>query len=258
MFTLGGLRVRRRRAGALARRARAARGRARAGAARARLARPPQPAPLRRLPRARRDRRAVRRRGRVLELQGRPRRLAEPGRDARRSAATSSPTSSRSPSCTRRPTAGWSGSRSAPSCASARTAAPQAAAHVEGLLPVPGRRRSGPSRASSTASRRPRSASTRACTTTSGPPSRPDIAKLRPRIDEGDRLFDKAADDLTAEQSNEFLALALRGLTDSYAQSPPPARFRLEVNPMVTWIWIGGLIVAARRLHRRLAGQARA
>ena len=71
----------------------------------------------------------------------------------------------------------------------------------------------------------------------------PDIAKLRPRIDEGDRLFAKAADDLTAEQSNEFLALALRGLTERYAQSPPPARFRFEVNPMVSWIWIGGLIV---------------
>jgi cytochrome c-type biogenesis protein CcmF len=71
----------------------------------------------------------------------------------------------------------------------------------------------------------------------------PDVAKIRPRIDEGDRLFDKAADDLTAEQSNEFLALALKGLTQSYAASPPPARFRFEVNPMVSWIWIGGLIV---------------
>jgi cytochrome c-type biogenesis protein CcmF len=71
----------------------------------------------------------------------------------------------------------------------------------------------------------------------------PDIAGIRDRIDEGDRLFAKAADDLTAEQSNEFLALALRGLAERYAQSPPPARFRLEVNPMVSWIWIGGLIV---------------
>ncbi|WP_028063628.1 heme lyase CcmF/NrfE family subunit [Solirubrobacter soli] len=71
----------------------------------------------------------------------------------------------------------------------------------------------------------------------------PDIAKIRPRIDEGDRLFDKAADDLTAEQSNEFLGLALTGLARSYAQNPPPARFRFEINPMVSWIWIGGLIV---------------
>ena len=71
----------------------------------------------------------------------------------------------------------------------------------------------------------------------------PDVAKIRPRIDEGDRLFDKAADDLSVEQSNEFLALALKGLTQSYASSPPPARFRFEINPMVSWIWIGGLIV---------------
>jgi cytochrome c-type biogenesis protein CcmF len=71
----------------------------------------------------------------------------------------------------------------------------------------------------------------------------PDIAKIRPRIDEGDRLFDKAANDLSAEQSNQFLALALKGLTDNYAKNPPPARFRFEINPMVSWIWIGGLIV---------------
>jgi cytochrome c-type biogenesis protein CcmF len=71
----------------------------------------------------------------------------------------------------------------------------------------------------------------------------PDIAKLRPRLEEGDRLFANAADDLSAEDSNEFMALALRGLTDGYTNSPPPARFRFEVNPMVTWIWLGALIV---------------
>ena len=71
----------------------------------------------------------------------------------------------------------------------------------------------------------------------------PDIVKLQPRIAEGDRLFTKAADDLTPEESNQFLALALRGLTDRYAVDPPPARFRFEVNPMVTWIWLGALIV---------------
>jgi cytochrome c-type biogenesis protein CcmF len=70
----------------------------------------------------------------------------------------------------------------------------------------------------------------------------PDIVKLRDRIAEGDRLFDRAADDLSAEQSSEFLALALRGLTDRYMTDPPAARFRLEVNPMVTWIWIGALL----------------
>jgi cytochrome c-type biogenesis protein CcmF len=71
----------------------------------------------------------------------------------------------------------------------------------------------------------------------------PDLAKLQPRIAEGDRLFAKAGDDLTAEQANEFLAVALRGLTARYADNPPATRFRFEVNPLVTWIWAGGLIV---------------
>jgi cytochrome c-type biogenesis protein CcmF len=71
----------------------------------------------------------------------------------------------------------------------------------------------------------------------------PDIVKLQGRIDEGDRVFAKAQDDLTPEQANEALALVLRGLTQRYADDPPPARFRFEVNPMVTWIWIGGVIV---------------
>ncbi|HEX6026387.1 MAG TPA: cytochrome c-type biogenesis CcmF C-terminal domain-containing protein, partial [Solirubrobacter sp.] len=73
----------------------------------------------------------------------------------------------------------------------------------------------------------------------------PDIAKLRPRLEEGDRLFSNAADELSVEESNQFLGLALRGLTDRYTNNPPPARFRFEVNPMVTWIWLGGLIVLA-------------
>ncbi len=71
----------------------------------------------------------------------------------------------------------------------------------------------------------------------------PDIVKLQPRIAEGDKVFTKAADDLTQEQSDEFLAVALKGLTDRYAVDPPAARFRFEVNPLVTWIWLGALIV---------------
>jgi cytochrome c-type biogenesis protein CcmF len=70
----------------------------------------------------------------------------------------------------------------------------------------------------------------------------PDIAKLRPRLDEGDELFENAREELSASQSSQFLALALRGLTEQYTSNPPPARFRLEVNPMVTWIWLGAVI----------------
>src|SRR4051794_24057721 len=71
----------------------------------------------------------------------------------------------------------------------------------------------------------------------------PDIVKLQPRIAEGDRVFTKGEDDLTPEQFNQALALALDGLTGQYADNPPAARFRFEVNPLVTWIWLGGLIV---------------
>ena len=68
----------------------------------------------------------------------------------------------------------------------------------------------------------------------------PDIGALRPRIEEGDKVFSGA--NLSAEQRDAFLGQALNGLTRSYASDPPPATFRLIVSPMVTWIWIGALI----------------
>jgi cytochrome c-type biogenesis protein CcmF len=73
----------------------------------------------------------------------------------------------------------------------------------------------------------------------------PDIRKLEPRVAEGDRVFAEAeeAGGLPAAERDAFLAEALRGLTRSYAEDPPPATFRLLVSPMVTWIWIGALIV---------------
>ena len=69
--------------------------------------------------------------------------------------------------------------------------------------------------------------------------------RLDPRVKEGDRVFAKAdkAGALTATQRNEFLGEALRGLTRSYANDPPPATFRVLVSPMVTWIWLGALVV---------------
>jgi cytochrome c-type biogenesis protein CcmF len=68
----------------------------------------------------------------------------------------------------------------------------------------------------------------------------PDIGALRPRIEEGDKVFSGAK--LTPEQRDAFLGQALGGLARSYAKNPPPATFRLIVSPMVTWIWIGALI----------------
>jgi cytochrome c-type biogenesis protein CcmF len=73
----------------------------------------------------------------------------------------------------------------------------------------------------------------------------PDTRRLDPRVKEGDRVFLKAdkAGALTDAQRNDFLGEALRGLTRSYAADPPPATFRVLVSPMVTWIWLGALVV---------------
>jgi cytochrome c-type biogenesis protein CcmF len=73
----------------------------------------------------------------------------------------------------------------------------------------------------------------------------PDTRRLEPRVKEGDEVF-AAADEtggLGAAEREAFLAEALRGLVRSYTDDPPPATFRLLVSPMVTWIWIGALIV---------------
>jgi cytochrome c-type biogenesis protein CcmF len=76
----------------------------------------------------------------------------------------------------------------------------------------------------------------------------PDVSELRPRIEQGDRVFTRAGDALTPADRDRALALALSGLTDSYADSPPPATFRLIVSPLVSWIWIGALVVFAGAL----------
>jgi cytochrome c-type biogenesis protein CcmF len=72
----------------------------------------------------------------------------------------------------------------------------------------------------------------------------PDIGRLLPRIEQGDKVFADATE-LSEADRGAFLAQALRGLSRSYTQSPPPATFRLIVSPLVTWIWIGALIVFA-------------
>jgi cytochrome c-type biogenesis protein CcmF len=73
----------------------------------------------------------------------------------------------------------------------------------------------------------------------------PDTRRLAPRIKEGDRVFSQAdkSGALTADERQAFMAEALRRLVRSYADNPPPATFRLLVSPMVTWIWIGALVV---------------
>jgi cytochrome c-type biogenesis protein CcmF len=70
----------------------------------------------------------------------------------------------------------------------------------------------------------------------------PDTSRLRPRIVQGDRVFTRAKS-LTPEQADAFLSAALVGLTRSYATNPPPATFRVLISPLVTWIWVGALVI---------------
>ena len=71
----------------------------------------------------------------------------------------------------------------------------------------------------------------------------PDTAPLRPIVRRGDRVFDGPGARLPAAQRDELLAQALVGLTERYVSDAPPATFRLLVSPLVTWIWIGALVV---------------
>jgi cytochrome c-type biogenesis protein CcmF len=65
----------------------------------------------------------------------------------------------------------------------------------------------------------------------------PDLSVLNPDIRRGNQqLADLPAD------AQEFAVLAL---IQHYVQNPPPANFRVIVNPLVGWIWIGALIALA-------------
>jgi cytochrome c-type biogenesis protein CcmF len=71
----------------------------------------------------------------------------------------------------------------------------------------------------------------------------PSLADLRPAIEQGDKVFSGPGAKLSARERNVFLAQALDGLAKRYADDPPPATFRLLVSPLVTWIWLGALLV---------------
>jgi cytochrome c-type biogenesis protein CcmF len=70
----------------------------------------------------------------------------------------------------------------------------------------------------------------------------PDTRPLRRIIERGDRVFVKASA-LPAAQRSAALGEALRRLVASYPVTAPPATFRILVSPLVTWIWLGALIV---------------
>lgn len=70
----------------------------------------------------------------------------------------------------------------------------------------------------------------------------PDIDRLKPVIDRGDRVFEAAAGKLDPDVEAIALAQALRGIAARYEENPPPATFRMHVSPLVSWLWIGAII----------------
>ncbi|NLT07224.1 MAG: heme lyase CcmF/NrfE family subunit [Solirubrobacterales bacterium] len=64
---------------------------------------------------------------------------------------------------------------------------------------------------------------------------RPDVAELEPAIREADRRF--------ADSGQDVQAVVVAALVERYRTNPPPANFRAIESPLVSWIWIGGIIV---------------
>ena len=217
-----------------------------------------QPPPLRRLPRARRGRRAVRRawrrprpsRTRATSSCGRPdrarRRLRHHLREADGRPAR------------RRATGGWRRSTSARCCASRAAASTSATLRTErsffpsrdpslgpvvALLRGRGDERGRPARRP--APRRLERDLARTCATCASR-SRRATSVVRP----APRRCRREQREVGARRRRST------GSTRSYAADPPPATFRLIVSPLVSWIWIGALIVFARRADRALAAAA--
>ncbi len=71
----------------------------------------------------------------------------------------------------------------------------------------------------------------------------PDISKMRPIIDKGDKAFAAIEGKVPPKDQAVLLGQALNGLVQRYRTQPPPASFRMISSPLVAWIWIGGLVV---------------
>jgi cytochrome c-type biogenesis protein CcmF len=96
----------------------------------------------------------------------------------------------------------------------------------------------------------------------------PNLDPTLAEVKKGDKIFAAAQGKMDQTQYATALGTAIRGLTDRYTTSAPPATFRLIVSPMVTWIWIGSLLAflggiiciwpTADLAHRRATASYRA
>ncbi len=62
----------------------------------------------------------------------------------------------------------------------------------------------------------------------------PDLTGLEEPIARGNRQF--------GESGGDVQGFVIASIAESYRNDPPPANFRVIVNPLVTWMWIGALI----------------
>jgi cytochrome c-type biogenesis protein CcmF len=76
----------------------------------------------------------------------------------------------------------------------------------------------------------------------------PDLGPINHLIASADNRLERIGrgikpGDVQAQQAFGALqGLAVRKIEQSYLDDPPPANFRVNVNPLVTWIWVGGAI----------------
>jgi cytochrome c-type biogenesis protein CcmF len=70
----------------------------------------------------------------------------------------------------------------------------------------------------------------------------PDTDPLKGVISQGDKVFGNAKN-LPPGMGAVLLGQAIRGIVNRYERNPPPAQFRFIISPLVSWIWIGALII---------------
>jgi cytochrome c-type biogenesis protein CcmF len=82
----------------------------------------------------------------------------------------------------------------------------------------------------------------------------PNLQPLQPLINRGDRIFTRLMSSLTPSEARapanvRFIAVerarAITGLASRFISHPWPVNFLLIVSPLVTWIWLGAMVIAA-------------